>query len=80
MGVVELEAEGASEMMEELGREPEYWVDDENENLLSHEGVWWEANVGEMGGEASGPSWGGGGRFRPWGIVSASLFFRKVLA
>ena len=42
IGVVEPEAEGATEMTEEFGRDPEYCVEsrEEKENLLSHEGVW----------------------------------------
>lgn len=80
IGVVDPEAEGATEMTEEFGREFDDCVEsrEENENLLSHDGVWWEANVGDMGGEASGPGRKDG--VAPRGIVWPSLFLSTVLA
>jgi len=55
--VVDLEAEGAIKMTEKSGQELDDCVEsrEEVENLLSHDGVWWGANVGDTGGEASAP-------------------------
>jgi hypothetical protein len=80
IGVVDPEAEGATEMTEELGREFDDCVEsrEENENLLSHDGVCWGAKVGDMGGEASAPCRNEG--VAPRGIVWPSLFLSTVLA
>lgn len=80
IGVVDPEAEGATEMTEELGREVDDCVEsrEEKENLLSHDGVWWGAKVGDIGGEASAPCRKDG--VAPRGIVWPSLFFSTVLA
>jgi hypothetical protein len=80
IGVVDPEAEGATEMTEESGREFEDCVEsrEENENLLSHDGVWLGAKVGDMGGEASAGIRKVG--VAPRGIVWPSLFLKTVLA
>ena len=82
IGVVDPEAEGATEMTEEFGREFDDCVEsrEENENLLSHDGVWWGANVGDMGGEASASASCRKDGVAPRGIVWPSLFLSTVLA